>query len=127
MTKDLVEIQQKLITILKKHSKVLQAKVDDETNYEVYGTIEAPQGKKTVDGIYFASVVPKPKDVRFYFFPLYTHKDALQSMMSPDLQKFLKGKTCFYVKHLTDDLVNDIEALIDKAVLVYQQDGLLAS
>ena len=127
MTKDLQEINAHLQKILLKHSAILKTKSTHEGHIEVSGTIEAMQGKKKVDGIYFASVVPKPKDVRFYFFPLYTHKDGLDPLVTPDLRKALKGKTCFHVKSLTNDMISDLQRITDEAVILFQKDNLLAT
>jgi hypothetical protein len=66
--------------------------------------------------------MPKPKDVRFYFFPLYTHVDRFK--LSPDLQKMLKGKTCFHIKQLNDDLKEEIRAMIESGVKIFQEQGL---
>lgn len=126
MTKDLQEINAALQKILLKHEGVLKTKSTHEGHLEVSGTVEAMQGKQKVDGIYFASVVPKPKDVRFYFFPLYTHKDGLENLVTPDLQKALKGKTCFHVKSLTDEMIADFQRITDEAIVLFQNDNLLA-
>lgn len=125
MTKDLNEIREKLIGMLKEHSSVLKVKADTEDKFEVSGTVETMQGKQKVDGIYFSTVLMKPKDVRFYFFPAYTHKDQLGEL--PDnVKKFLKGKSCFHVKQMDDDIEQNFKSLIDKSVELYQADGLLA-
>ena len=125
MTKDINEIQAKLIDILKEQIDVLKISAETENKFEVSGTIEAMQGKKKVDGIYFASVVPKPKDVRFYFFPTYTHKEQIGELPE-NLKKALKGKSCFHVKYMDDEFENNIKELVETAVKLYQADGLLA-
>lgn len=125
MTKDINEIQSKLIDILKEQIDVLKISAETENKFEVSGTIEAMQGKKKVDGIYFASVVPKPKDVRFYFFPTYTHKEQIGELPE-NLKKALKGKSCFHVKYMDDEFEDNIKELVKTAVKLYQADGLLA-
>jgi len=125
MTKDINEIQAKLIDILKEQIDVLKISAETENKFEVSGTIEAMQGKKKVDGIYFASVVPKPKDVRFYFFPTYTHKEQIGELPE-NLKKALKGKSCFHVKYIDDEFEDNIKELVKTAVKLYQADGLLA-
>ena len=125
MTKDSNEIQAKLIDILKEQIDVLKISAETENKFEVSGTIEAMQGKKKVDGIYFASVVPKPKDVRFYFFPTYTHKEQIGELPE-NLKKALKGKSCFHVKYMDDEFEDNIKELVETAVKLYQADGLLA-
>ena len=125
MTKDINEIQAKLIDILKEQIDVLKISAETENKFEVSGTIEAMQGKKKVDGIYFASVVPKPKDVRFYFFPTYTHKEQIGELPE-NLKKALKGKSCFHVKYIDNEFEDNIKELVKTAVKLYQADGLLA-
>ncbi len=125
MTKDVSEIREKLISILKNHLDVLKVTSDTYDKFEVSGTIEAMQGKKKVDGIYFSTIVPKPKDVRFYFFPTYSHKEQLGELPE-NLQKALKGKSCFHIKHMDEELENNLKTLVKKSVELYQTDGLLA-
>ncbi len=125
MTKDVQEIREKLKTLLSNYLGPLKVRIDKDTNFEVTGTIEAPQGKKIVDGIYFSSLVPKAKDVRFYFYPSYTHPSEFEDL-SETLGKFKKGKSCFHVKYLDDELEVEISKMIGHAVEVYRSDGWLA-
>ena len=124
MSKSIDEIQETLIQILRDQLPILKVREDKHENFEVAGTIEAMQGKKKVDGIYFASVRPKPKDIRFYFFPIYTHADAF-SDISAGLRKCLKGKSCFHIKKLDETLENDIRQMVEKGINLYKQDKLL--
>jgi len=125
LTKDLETIAQKLKGILTKHNNVFRVTSEKPENFEVSGTIPTMQGKKKVEGIYFASVVPKAKDVRFYFFPLYTHKEQVDPLLNDDTRKFLKGKTCFHVKFLTPKIEQNLQELTDKAVHLYQENNWL--
>ncbi len=122
--KDLIEIKQFLIDCIKKHQVVLQFD-EKENQLEAKGTLPAMQGKQKVDGFYFASIVPKPKDVRLYFFPLYTHADQFKSKLSAPLAKMLKGKTCFHLKNLDPEVQKEIQEMIDNGIKSYQKDGLL--
>jgi hypothetical protein len=124
MTKNIEEIRETLVGILEEHKAVLRVTSDTFEKYEVTGTVEAMQGKKKVEGFYFASVVPKPKDVRFYFFPAYTHMQKLGEL-SDNLKKALKGKSCFHIKYMDEDLKSDLEDLVDRSVILYKADGLL--
>ena len=88
MIKDLSQIEAFLRQVLIEQQPLLRIRKNETDVLEACGTKEAMQGKQKVDGFYFASIMPKPKDVRFYFFPLYTHVDRFK--LSPDLQKMLK-------------------------------------
>ena len=122
METKIADIRTRLIEILKSHQPLLKVTLDSEEKFEMTGTIEAMQGKKKVDGIYFSSVVPKPKDVRFYFFPTYTHAEELKEMPEA-LKKCLKGKSCFHIKNMDDDLESNIRNLVAKGVELYKRDG----
>ncbi|MEZ4852256.1 MAG: hypothetical protein R3B93_27340 [Bacteroidia bacterium] len=121
---EISHIKETLQNLLKAHIPPLTIQTDTPENFVVTGTKEVMQGKKKVDGIYFASVVPKPKDVRFYFFPIYTHKDDIGEL-SPELQKFLKGKSCFHVKKLDADMEAEIAKMIQKGIEAYTRDALI--
>ncbi len=123
MITELTEIQITLQNLFKAHVPPLQVRKDNENVFEVAGTKEAMQGKQKVDGFYFGSVVPKPKDIRLYYFPIYTHADEFS--ISPELKKCLKGKSCFHIKKLTPDLLKEIELMIQKGVAVYMKEDLI--
>jgi len=123
MITELSTIQTTLQDLLAAHVPELQVRTQTETNFEVAGTISVMQGKKKVDGHYFATVMPKAKDVRLYFFPIYTHVDDFE--LSPELKKFLKGKSCFHIKKLSEDLTEEIKTMIAKGVELYKKDSLI--
>ncbi|MFT5890327.1 MAG: hypothetical protein ACI9Y7_000417 [Dokdonia sp.] len=124
MITDPKEIDQILRAILKNHIGSLQIRKDEEGVLEVAGTIPTMQGKQKVDGIYFASVMPKPKDVRLYFFPIYTDAEIFEHI-DPMLRKCLKGKSCFHIKKIDDDLKVHITKMIAMGIKVYQEKKLL--
>lgn len=119
-----IEIDVLLREIIKEHLGPLKVRKDDSTGMEVAGTIPTMQGKQQVDGFYFASVIPKPKDTRLYFFPIYTDVVAFEDLPS-DLRKCLKGKSCFHFKKIDNDLKTAITEMIAHGVIIYQEKGLL--
>ncbi len=118
----LEEIKSTILSLLNDKSNVLKCTEKGEW-FEYNGTIPALQGKKKVDGHYFASVIVKPKDVRFYFFPIYTHVD--QFNLSDQMKKALKGKSCFYFKKLDADLEAELSQMIAKGISLYKTDNLI--
>ena len=124
MAADLQSIQKTLQDILRAHAPALKISKENEKVFEVTGTKAVMQGKQKVDGHYFASVVPKPKDVRLYFFPIYTHKEAIGEL-SPTLQKFLKGKSCFHIKKIDAELEEEIKGMVQRGVDAYINDELI--
>jgi hypothetical protein len=124
MKTDLKEIEGAFKIMLKRLDPSIKIRVDNEKTFEAAGTIPAMQGKQKVDGYYFASVMPKPKDVRLYFFPIYTHTDAF-SDVSDELRKCLKGKSCFHVKKLSPELESEFNSMIKKGAELYKKEGLI--
>lgn len=125
MTKDLTEIRGTLAALFQRHKSLFKI-TDNGSDIEAHGTVEAMQGKKKVDGFYFASIVPKPKDVRFYFFPIYTHAKEISPLLNDELKKALKGKSCFHIKSLSEESIARLEEMTDTAVALYQQNKWLA-
>ena len=124
MISDPKEIDQILRNIIKKHIGPLQIRKDEENVLEAAGTIPTMQGKQKVDGFYFASVMPKPKDVRLYFFPIYTDAQNFEHI-PPTLRKCLKGKSCFHIKKLDESLQQEITEMIATGVKIYQEKKIL--
>jgi hypothetical protein len=122
---NLEEIHHFLVDALKAQQPALKVRIDKPTQLEVAGTIEAMQGKQKVDGFYFATVIPKPKDIRLYFFPIYTHTAEFEGKLSPALRKCLKGKSCFHIKNISSDQALEIENMIRLGVDLYRKDGLI--
>ena len=123
MKTDVAEIQETLKDILKAHVPTLRIRKDEPTVLEMCGTKEVMQGKQKVDGYYFASVMPKAKDCRLYYFPIYTHKDEFS--LSDDLQKTLKGKSCFHFKKLSPEMEKEIGEMVKTGVELYDKNGLI--
>lgn len=119
MKTDVQEIQNTLIGFLKNHQPSLKINAETAVKFEVSGTIPTMQGKQKVDGFYFASVIPKAKDCRLYFFPIYTDTEAFADI-SPELRKCLKGKSCFHIKKMDAQLEQDIKAMINTGIEVYR-------
>lgn len=123
MISDLSEIRQVLISLLQAHCPPLKIRNNSDQGFEVAGTKEAMQGKQKVDGYYFASVVPKPKDIRLYFFPIYTHANAFT--LSDELKKARKGKSCFHIKKISSQMEEEVKSMIALGVELYQKDELI--
>lgn len=125
MTKDVQEMRSILTNLLNNHNDVFKIAYDNEQKFEVIGTKPTMQGKQKVEGHYFSTLMPKPKDLRFYFFPAYTHVDEIKPLMNETVAKFLKGKSCFHIKKIDETIQENLKLIIDKGVELYKRDGLL--
>ncbi|MEZ4721325.1 MAG: hypothetical protein R2813_05545 [Flavobacteriales bacterium] len=123
MKADISEIKETLIGILNEQIPPLRMRDGGVMGQVFEGTKPVMQGKQKVDGHYFASIVEKPKDIRFYFFPVYTH--VAEFKLSDELSKALKGKSCFHVKKLTPEMESEIRTMAQRAVDLYLKEGLI--
>jgi hypothetical protein len=124
MKTDLNEIKESLHSQFKSLGPLLKIRKDSETAVEIAGCKEVMQGKQKVDGFYFSSIVPKQKDIRWYFFPIYTHVDAFNDL-SDELKKCKKGKSCFHIKKMSSEMEAEIEQMMKKGLEFYKNDGLI--
>lgn len=120
----LADINTTLQDLYKIHVPPLYVRINNENLFEVAGTKETIQGKQKVNGFYFGSIIPKPKDIRLYYFPIYTHPVKFQ-WISDNLRKCMKGKSCFHFRQLSEELENEIEKMIHQGIQIYTQEKLI--
>lgn len=123
MKETVEEITDSLVGILSAQIPPLRTKDGGPKGQLFEGTIPAMQGKQKVDGHYFATIVPKPKDCRLYFFQIYTHANEFE--LSAELKKYLKGKSCFHIKKLSAEIEAEISEMVKKGVELYRSDQLI--
>lgn len=124
MKPELKFTQQKLTEFLRKNVPPLKITKDNSSVFEVFGSKEITYLGKKMDGIYFATVVPKPNDVRLYFFPIYTHAKEFENIPQ-SVKKCLKGKSCFHIKNADDKFLIDFKKMINKGVSIYKKSNLI--
>ena len=98
----------------------LKVRADTATLYDVCGTKSVTVAKKTVDGMYFASVAERKGATVLYFFPIYTHPKAFVGI-SADLKKSLKGKSCFHFKALEPKLAAAVRDMVKAGLAIYRK------
>ena len=105
--------------LLERHKGKLTAKKNMKSDYQLYSIKKIEVRNRIYDEIYFAGVTVKKNDVGFYFFPLYTHLKEFK--LSVQLKNKLKGKTCFHLNKLVEDLKKEISLLVKKGYEVYKK------
>ncbi len=124
MTRDSIEIKEKLCSLLKEYCPPLRVVREDHDGMEVRGCKTVLQGMQQVEGHYFASVIPHTQEVYFYFFPIYSHSSYFEGL-SAGLRKFLRRKNCFYIKKLDQIMEKDIRQMIETGVRIYTRESLI--
>ena len=72
--------------------------------------------------VYFAGLIIQSKWVGLYYMPIYTDA-SLADVFKPELLKLLKGKSCFRIKELDEELEAQIEDALQKGYELYKQRG----
>jgi hypothetical protein len=74
--------------------------------------------------LFFASAMVQKGYVGFYFFPIYTDP-GIASVLSPELLKCLKGKSCFHIKKDDPVVMEQVKDALDKGYELYKEKGWL--
>ncbi len=72
----------------------------------------------------FLALFLKKKMSDSIFILQYTHPQEFE-YLSERSKKLRKGKSCFHVKYLNEELESEIKDMVCKAIDVYKRDGLL--
>jgi hypothetical protein len=85
------------------------------------GTYEAFGRQRTE--LYFAGIIKQKGYVGFYLMPVYSDPQEMKGACSPRLLKTLKGKSCFYIRSLDDELLRDIAKALKAGFGLYKTRG----
>ncbi len=70
--------------------------------------------------MFFASAIIQSTYVGFYFMPIYA-ETSLKEVFKPELLKLLKGKSCFYIRDLSPEIVSQIEEALELGFNLYKE------
>jgi hypothetical protein len=122
MQEKLVYIFKRLKKILKKYEDSLKPKFDLDSKYDLWSFKDVEiLGRKRKE-VYFAGLIIQSKWVGFYYMPIYTDTDMVD-VFKPELLKLLKGKSCFRIRQLDDELEAQIDEALKKGYELYKQRG----
>jgi len=115
-----LEIFKQLKQILSKYSPPLTAVSDFEGRYELVSKKPTEfMGRKRPE-MYFGAAIIQSNYVGLYLMHVYMSADYLKKI-SPDLMKTLKGKSCFHIKTLDDNLIKQIKTAVKDGMECYRK------
>ena len=100
----------------------LVPKTDTERYFDLWSLKPVVIDGRKRKEVFFASLVIQKDYVGFYFMPIYAETD-LKTVFKPELLRLLKGKSCFHIKKLDDELLRQIEAAVKIGYELYQERG----
>jgi hypothetical protein len=96
--------------------------MDDASHYDLWSIKDLViEGRKRKE-VYFAGLIIQKGYVGFYFMPVYGDTD-LKPVFASELLKLLKGKSCFHVKKLTPELLDQVRSALRIGYEAYQARG----
>jgi hypothetical protein len=117
---------QAIFTTLRKEMSAyqppFQPKNDTDRYYDLWSFKDLIiEGRKRKE-VYFAGVVIQKEYVSFYFMPVYAEPEV-KAMFKPELLKLLKGKSCFHIKKLDEELITQIRQVLLDGYTQYRKRG----
>ena len=86
-------------------------------------TVEV-DGKK-MEEVWFSGLLIQKGYVGFYFMPVYASPE-LKSELHPELLKCLKGKSCFHIKKMNDEIAEQVKEALKKGYDLYKKKGWIS-
>ena len=117
---ELVEIYKGLKKILKKYEPPFKPKLDLDSRYDLWSFKNVEIDGRKKKEVFFASAIIQSTYVGFYFMPIYA-ETSLKEVFKPELLKLLKGKSCFYIRNLSPEIVSQIEEALELGFNLYKE------
>jgi len=123
MEENLYQIFQRLKAALTMFEKpTMVPKIDLDSRYELWSQKDVVINGRRRREVFFAALIIQSNYVGFYFMPVYIDT-SLKEVFAPELLKLLKGKSCFHIKQLDENLENRIFDALRKGYDLYKQRG----
>lgn len=117
---------QAIFDTLKERMKAYQppftARMDDDAHYDLWSEKDLViDGRKRKD-VYFAGLIIQKNYVGLYYMPVYASEEV-KNLFSPELLSRLKGKSCFHIKKLDPQLLEQIDDALKTGFDLYRERG----
>jgi hypothetical protein len=121
MLTDRLAIFKALRDVLSPYVPPLEAISDFEGRYELVSNKQVVIDGRKRNEVYFSAIIIQGKYVGFYSMTVYAN--GFGASLPDDLRKILKGKSCFHVKKLDENLLAQFTELTRQSFEFYQQQG----
>jgi hypothetical protein len=124
-TRDLDEIFERLEGSLRRYSPPLAARTGqtrDKRDLHLWSEKEVEVAGRKRDEVSFAALIVQKGYVGLYFMPVYAEPER-KALFAPELLALLKGKSCFHVKRLDDELLAKVDDALAQGFELYHERG----
>ena len=106
--------------LLQAYQPPLIPKTDDERYFDLWSPKPIVIDGRKRKEVFFAGLIIQKDYVGFYFMPTYAETN-LKTVFEPELLCLLKGKFCFHVKKLDEELLRQIEVALKIGYELYRE------
>ncbi|MFO0357683.1 MAG: hypothetical protein ACK50A_12095 [Sphingobacteriaceae bacterium] len=104
------------------YSPPFNVRINIEGKYDLWSEKDIEAFGRKYDSMMLAAIIIQSGYVGFYFLPIYENP-ALKEKFSPAFVKLLKGKSCFHVKELNDEILSEIKKALEIGHDAYKKKG----
>ncbi len=97
--------------------------IDIEGKYSLSTTKRVFAQKKWRDEFSFTGLILQGDYVGFYFMPIYTNPEEVRPEIAPALLKSLKGKSCFHIRKVDKDVLEEVREAMKVGFEQYRANG----
>jgi hypothetical protein len=96
--------------------------VEGKADYQLWSVKPVERNGRHYQETYFAGVIVQKAYVGFYYMPVYADRELTQ-VFEPELLALLKGKSCFHIRRLEDELLRQIRGALDTGFALWRERG----
>ncbi len=125
MPDDLNAIFDRLQPLLAEHAPPFverEGGIQGKRDYQLWSERDVVIEGKPRNEVYFAGLIVQKSFVGFYYMPVYAEPER-KKLFAPELLKLLKGKSCFHVKRLDEELVGQMRDALAEGRRLYVSRG----
>ena len=119
---NLTQIFNSLRPLLLRYQPPFVSKQDTERYFDLWSFKDLViEGRKRKE-VFFAGLIIQKSYVGFYYMPVYAEPE-MKDFFKPELLAALKGKSCFHIRKVTPELLQQISEALERGFTLYQQRG----
>lgn len=118
----LLDIFNAIKKVMMPYSPPYNVRINIEGKYDLWSEKDIEAFGRKYDSMMLAAIIIQSGYVGFYFLPIYENP-SLKDKFSPAFVKLLKGKSCFHVKELNDEILSEIKKALQVGHDAYKKKG----
>lgn len=119
---NLSNIFDRLRLLLCQYQPTLEPKRDEPGYFDLWSFKDLVIDGRKRKEVFFAGIIIQKGYVGFYYMPVYAEPE-IKAFFKPELLTLLKGKSCFHIKALDEQLEGQIRDALARGFDLYKSRG----